>query len=270
MNALIDITYDSDRPTVSGRELHDALEIKTAYKDWFPRMCEYGFEESKDFNPLNFEQVRKEGNREVVRNMVDHQLTIDMAKQICMIQRSDLGRRYREYFLEVERQWNSPEAVMARSLIFANRQLESAKAQLAEVNARLEAAQPKIIFADAVAASHTSILVGELAKLLNQNGVNIGQKRLFEQLREGGWLMKTGSSRNMPTQRSLEMKLFEIKERTIANPDGSIRVTKTSVVTGKGQQYFINHYLRKETPHETQNQNAHRFAEDAQGGTVGI
>lgn len=243
MNALIDITYDSDRPTVSGRELHDALEINSNYTTWMNRMCEYGFTENEDYIALFQKRKTAQGNE---TTYTDHQLTIDMAKQICMIQRTDTGKRYREYFLEVERKWNDPQAVMARSLIFANRQLESAKTQLAEVNARLEAAQPKIIFADAVAASHTSILVGELAKLLNQNGVNIGQKRLFEQLREGGWLMKTGSSRNMPTQKSLEMKLFEIRESTITNPDGSIRVTRTPKVTGKGQQYFINHYLRKE------------------------
>ena len=116
MNEIISIAYENDRPTVLGRELHEKLGIKTAYKDWFPRMCEYGFEEGEDFNPLNFEQVRIEGAREVTRNIVDHQLTIDMAKQICMIQRTEIGRQYREYFLEIERKWNDPQAVMARSL----------------------------------------------------------------------------------------------------------------------------------------------------------
>jgi anti-repressor protein len=109
---------------------------------------------------------------------------------------------------------------------------------------------PKVLFADSVAASEHSILVGELAKLLRQNGVKVGQNRLFEYLREEGFLCKAGDQYNMPTQRSMEMGLFEIKERTLNNPDGSVRLTRTSKVTGKGQIYFINR-LRKERRHET-------------------
>lgn len=105
--------------------------------------------------------------------------------------------------------------------------------------------QPKALFADAVAASHTSILVGELAKLLKQNGVEIGQNRLFRWLRENGYLMKAGSSYNMPTQRSMEQELFEVKETSITHSDGHITVQKTPKVTGKGQQYFINRFLTK-------------------------
>lgn len=108
---------------------------------------------------------------------------------------------------------------------------------------QIKADKPKVLFADAVSASSTSILIGELAKILKQNGVETGQKRLFEWLRENGYLMKQGTSRNMPTQKSMEAELFEIKETTITNPDGSIRVTKTPKVTGKGQQYFINLFL---------------------------
>lgn len=103
--------------------------------------------------------------------------------------------------------------------------------------------KPKEIFADAVASSRTSILIGDLAKILKQNGIETGQKRLFEQLRQEGYLMKSGVSKNMPTQKSMEKGLFEVKETTINNPDGSIRVTKTTKVTGVGQQYFINKYL---------------------------
>ena len=103
--------------------------------------------------------------------------------------------------------------------------------------------KPKEIFADAVASSKTSILIGDLAKILKQNGIETDQKRLFEQLRQEGYLMKSGVSKNMPTQKSMEKGLFEVKETTINNPDGSIRVTKTTKVTGAGQQYFINKYL---------------------------
>lgn len=245
MNELINVEYDNERPTVLGRDLHAKLGIKTEYRHWFPRMCEYGFVEGVDFNPFKFDRVEIEGDREVKRTISDHQLTIDMAKQICMIQRNDIGRQYREYFLEVERRWNDPQAVMARSLIYANRQLDAAKGQLEEATAKLKEAEPKVIFADAVATAKTSILVGELAKILRQNGVEIGQKRLFGWLRENGYLMKQGESYNMPTQRSMEGGWFEIKEGSCVSADGSIRLTKTTKVTGKGQQYFVNLFLRE-------------------------
>ena len=111
-------------------------------------------------------------------------------------------------------------------------------------NAEIERMRPKEIFADAVTASDSSILIGDLAKLLRQNGVDTGQKRLFEQLRNEGYLMKTGSSRNMPKQKYVENGFFQIKETVISNPDGSVRMTKTTKVTGKGQQYFLNKYLK--------------------------
>ncbi len=121
----------------------------------------------------------------------------------------------------------------AERLLLVNNKLE-------EQNLRM---RPKEIFADAVATSNTSILIGELAKLIAQNGYQIGQTRLFAWMRENGYLIKNGSSRNMPTQRYIEQGLFEIKESSVQNPDGSVRITKTTKVTGKGQQYFINKFL---------------------------
>ena len=105
--------------------------------------------------------------------------------------------------------------------------------------------EPKVIFANAVATSHTSILVGDLAKLIKQNGVDIGQNRLFDWLRNNGWLIKGGASKNMPTQKAMELGLFEVKETTNVNPDGSVRINRTTKVTGKGQQYFVNSFLRR-------------------------
>lgn len=128
--------------------------------------------------------------------------------------------------------------LIAKALLVAQRQLE-------ERNKQIEQMQPKAIFADAVAASKTSILIGDLAKLISQNGVQIGQKRLFEYLRENGFLIKSGSSKNMPTQRYVEQGLFEIKESNVQNPDGSIRITMTTKVTGKGQVYFVNKFLKE-------------------------
>lgn len=111
LNNLIPISYDNpERPTVSGRELHEFLQVKTAYKDWFPRMVEYGFTEGEDFNPLKIERVQDEGGRKVSRTLDDHQLTIPMAKELCMIQRNERGKQARQYFLAIEAQWNSPEA----------------------------------------------------------------------------------------------------------------------------------------------------------------
>lgn len=118
---------------------------------------------------------------------------------------------------------------------------EQEKRRQLEVDAA--ANRPKVLFAEAVETAQTSILIGDLAKLIKQNGVDIGQKRLFEFLRQKGFLIKSGLSKNMPTQKAMEQGLFEVKERTISNPDGSVRITKTTKVTGKGQTYFINKFL---------------------------
>lgn len=236
MKELIKVTYDNDRPAVSARDLHDFLEVKTAYKDWFPRMCEYGFTSGEDFNPLKIERVQNEGERVVTRTVDDAVLTIDMAKEICMIQRNEKGKLARQYFIQLEKDWNSPEKVMARALQIAERKIKNLEDKVLADN-------PKVLFADAVSASHTSILVGDLAKLLRQNGVDIGQNRLFKFLREKGYLCGGGERYNLPTQRSMDREWFQVKETTINQPDGSIRVTRTVKVTGKGQQYFINLFL---------------------------
>lgn len=243
MNELLKVNYDNDRITLSARELHEFLEVKTSFKDWFPRMCEYGFNESQDFNPLKNEQVRLEGNRQVKRTVQDYEITLDMAKEIAMIQRSDKGKEVRQYFLELERRWNSPEAVMNRALEYSRKQVKALmeeKQGLIEENKELK---PKALFADAVSASNESILIGQLAKLIRQNGYEIGQNRLFEWMRENGYLIKKGERYNQPTQKSMDLGLFEVKERTITNPDGSTRITLTTKVTGKGQVYFINKFL---------------------------
>lgn len=136
----------------------------------------------------------------------DADVCIDMAKQICMIQRSPEGKQIRQYFIDLEKAWNTPEQIMARALKMANQSIESLKqsnAILLEDNQRMK---PKEIFADAVSTSHTSILIGDLAKLLKQNGVETGQKRFFEWLRENSYLIKRkGADWNMPTQKAMEL-----------------------------------------------------------------
>lgn len=244
MNELLKINYEAEQPTVSARDLHEALEINTRFNDWFSRMAEYGFENGVDFNLLKNEKVRLEGNREIKRDIMDYQISVDMAKQICMIQRSEKGKQYRQYFIDLEKAWNTPEQIFARALKMADQKIEKLKETNAGLLEDVERMRPKEIFADAVKASTSSILIGDLAKLLRQNGVDTGQKRLFEQLRNEGYLMKTGSSRNMPKQKYVANGFFQIKETVISNPDGSVRMTKTTKVTGKGQQYFLNKYLK--------------------------
>ena len=234
MNELIKVTYYNDRPAVSARDLHDFLEVDTPYHKWFPRMCEYGFTNGEDFLVMDNFVPNSAGGPQHQKDAV---LTIDMAKEICMIQRNEKGKQARQYFLQIEKDWHSPEKVMARALQIAETKLKTLETKVA-------ADAPKVLFADAVSASHTSILVGELAKLLKQNGVEIGQHRLFAWLRENGYLIRrNGSDFNMPTQRSMELGLFTVKETAITRSDGAVTVSKTPKVTGKGQQYFIQKFL---------------------------
>lgn len=230
MNELLKVNFDTQ--TISARELHKKLNIATRFNDWFSRMAEYGFSDGIDF----YSKMSKTGNGG--RPSIDYEITIDMAKQICMLQRTPEGKSIRQYLIDLEKAWNTPEIVMARGL-------QAAQQMIHELDKQIEEMKPKALFADAVSASRTSILIGDLAKLICQNGIQIGQKRLFEWLRNNGYLIKTGDSKNMPTQRYIEQGLFEIKESNVQNPDGSIRITKTTKVTGKGQVYFVNKFMNK-------------------------
>lgn len=238
---LIRINYDSEAPTVLARQLHEGLEINTRFNDWYKRMCEYGFAENVDYQAITQKRVTAQGNE---TTFMDYQISIDMAKQICMIQRTDKGKQYRQYFIDLEKAWNTPEQVMARALKIANNEIDKLKADNKVLLADTERMKPKEIFADAVESSRTSILIGDMAKLICQNGHEIGQNRLFEWMRQNDYLIKSGGSKNMPTQKAMEQKLFEVKERTVVNPDGSVRITRTTLVTGKGQIHFINKFAR--------------------------
>lgn len=238
MDEIIKVCYyDVDCPTVSGRELHDALGVETPYKKWIDRMIEYGFATNVDYWTILSD--RSDGKAGKPRT--DHQLTIPMAKELCMIQRTEKGKQMRQYFIAVEERWNSPDAVMARALRMADRELHKLEAHCAQLEQKAEQDKPKVLFADSVATSETSILVGELAKILKQNGVNTGQTRLFAWLRDHGYLIKRkGTDYNMPTQRAMEVGLFEVKQTCITHADGHVTVSKTPKVTGKGQVYFVN------------------------------
>lgn len=244
MNELIKVNYDNDRPTLLARELHEFLEVQTPYHKWFPRMCEYGFSENVDYAVTdNFVHNSAGGPQ----HQHDAQLTIEMAKEICMLQRNERGKQARQYFIQLEKDWNSPELVMARALKMANSRIGSLEERTIHLEQKIEKDKPKVLFADAVSVSGSAILIGDLAKILRQNGVEMGPNRLFQWLRENGYLIKQkGSSYNMPTQKSMELGLFKIKETCVTHSDGHTSINRTPKVTGKGQIYLINKILKKQ------------------------
>lgn len=237
MNEVIKVTVnDNHEPIVSGRQLHEALGVKTEYKKWFSRMTEYGFNENEDFLKV----TQKCPTSSTGQNTTDHIIKLDMAKEIAMIQRTDKGKEVRQYFIQVEKDFNSPEKIMARALLMADKKVH-------KLEAKIEADKPKVLFADAVSASKSSCLIGELAKILKQNGIDIGQNKLFQWLRSNGYIIsRRGESWNQPTQKSMQLGLFELKKTNINHADGHTTVNTTTKVTGKGQQYFINKFLSED------------------------
>ncbi len=242
MNDLLRVDVNENQEqTVNGRELHMFLGIATPYTQWFERMKDDGFRLGTDF--VLDSQKCESSNISGTKIIIDHIMTIDMAKELCMLARNDKGKLARQYFLEVERRWNSPEQVMARGLLLADRTIKKLSTTIETQKKYITMNHPKVLFADSVTASQSSILIGQLAKMMKQNGVEIGQNRLFQWLRDNNYLGKVGNNYNLPTQKSMELGLFEIKESTHVNSDGVIVVTKTPKVTGKGQVYFINKFL---------------------------
>lgn len=243
MNELIPINYDGEQPMISARDLHKALGIKERFSAWFARYSDC-FEKEVDFTGVG-KPTSVNNGAEIM--LSDYSITTDMAKHISMMTKTEKGKEMRQYFIDLEKAWNTPEQVFARALKMADQTIAKLKDTNKSLAEKIEADRPKTIFADAVSASHTSILIGDLAKLICQNGYQIGQKRLFQWMRDNGYLMVSGSSRNMPKQKYVEQGLFEIKESNVQNPDGSVRITRTTKVSGKGQLYFVNKFLGQET-----------------------
>ena len=239
MNALIKVDYTAESPTVSARELHEFLVVETPFRLWFPRMTEYGFTEGADYTPYNF--VHPQNGQPTT----DYQLALPMAKELCMIQRTERGKQARQYFLSVESAWNTPEMVMARAITFAQKRISGLEESNTALLTQIEQDKPKVRLAEAVTSSTTSILVGEMAKVLRQNGVDIGRDRLFAWLRDNGYLIKSGAERNIPTQRAMDLGLFEIRYRPVTY-NGEEHTARTPMVTGRGVQYFINRFTRRQ------------------------
>lgn len=240
MNNLIKVNFE--RQTTSARQLWEFLDKPHGeFMKWFHRYCGYGFTENADYGVIDKSVENPQGGRPAT----DYEITIDMAKELCMLQKTEKGKIARKYFLDLEKKWNSPEAVMARALKMADMKILEYKNTVLNLNNKLEQQEPKVLFADSVQASTTTILVGQLAKILKQNGIDIGQNRLFEWLRENGYLInRKGTDYNMPTQKSMDLGLFKVKETSIGHSDGHVTISSTPKVTGKGQLYFVNKFKK--------------------------
>lgn len=228
MNELITVDYNSERPTVSARELHELLEIKTAFTDWFPRMCEYGFEEGKDY--CSFLSDRSDGLPGKPRT--EYQLTIEMAKELCMIQRNDKGREIRRYFIDLEEKWNSPEMVINRALQFSQRQVE---ALMQKNNALIEensVMKPKAEYYDNIIDRGASLNFGDTAKL-----IGVQRKALINELFRTKYIYRDGYGDIRAYQSSINSGLLKQKQfYNERNGHSGIQV----LVTPKGIEMCMN------------------------------
>ena len=222
MTELIKVTYSNDRPVVSARELHDFLEVKTAYKDWVPRMCEYGFTEGQDFCSFLSEST---GGRPAQ----DAALTIDMAKEICMIQRSEKGKHARQYFIQLEKDWNSPEKVMARALDIAHRELNTLKAANAELTVQNTIMAPKADYFDELVDRNLLTSFRDTAKQLG-----VSQNAFIGFLKERKYIYRDQKGKLMPYA-DKNNGLFEVKECFNNKTEWSGVQT---MVTPKGRETF--------------------------------
>lgn len=232
------VEVKNDRQLVSARDLHRGLELSTRFSKWVDQNFK-DFDQGQDFMSVTAVTDMPNGG---VKPIQDYYITIDMAKQLCLMSHTEKGKQYRRYLIAIERKWNDPQEIVKRGYAI----LQSKNTQLTIENREMK---PKALFADAVSASNKTILIGDLAKILKQNGVNIGSVRLFRWLRKHGYLIKRDASDyNMPTQKSMERGLFEIKETVIPHRDGHTTISKTPKVTGKGQIYFVNKFLKSSNP----------------------
>lgn len=229
MNELIKVNYDNDRPTVSARELHEFLEVKTPYDKWFPRMCEYGFTEQIDFSTFLSEST---GGRPAQ----DAQLTIEMAKELCMLQRNDKGKQARQYFINLEKAWNTPEAVMARALRLAEEKLNSVMAVNSQLSVKVQSMQPKADYFDELVNRNLLTNFRETAKQ-----IGIKQNKFIGFLLENKYLYRDKRGKLMPYA-DKNNGLFEIKESF--NDKTEWAGTQT-LVTPKGRETFRLLYVKE-------------------------
>ena len=266
MSNLIPINYDNpERPTVSGRELHDFLEVGADYRHWFPRMCEYGFTEGEDFNSVKIDRVQNEGGRMVSRTVDDHQLTIPMAKELCMIQRNERGKQARRYFLAIEAQWNSPEAVMRRAVLIAQKQNDQLKAANRQLLAENSDLKPDAEYARAVCIGDNCRTATSIAKDYGMSGEKLNSilhgLKIQWKNSDGQWVLYAKYSGKGYTKNR--------KGRPFEHNSGKITTPNTTVWTEAGQR-FIYEQLKAIglTPSVERRQSVEQMELAAQQNTV--
>lgn len=222
MNELISI--NTEVQTVSARELHEKLNIGTKFTTWFERMCEYGFAEGEDFVTTSQNWETAQGNMTTAK---DFEISLDMAKQICMIQRTPEGKEVRQYLIDIEKAWNTPEQIMARALKVAEQTIANRDLVIRKLEADTERMKPKEDFYDAVAGSKTAVEMATVAKLLNYK--NVGRNKLFEILRDRRVLQ----SDNIPYQKYIDNGWFRTIEQKYSK-DGETYINIKTLVFQKG------------------------------------
>ncbi|OHR73962.1 hypothetical protein HMPREF3291_05095 [Bacillus sp. HMSC76G11] len=236
MNELITTTHSEQGDIImSGRELHEFLEVTERYNNWFERMLQYGFDEGVDFTSVKSFTVVNNGAK---REINDHHIKLDMAKEIAMIQRSEKGKEARQYFLKVEKMWNSPEMIIKRAMDLQQR-------KIIELETQIDNDRRYTNFGKVVEVSDGTINVGAFAKLIYDNhGIKLGRNKLLEWLRDKGYLIKSGREKNFPKQQFVEQGLFELKPTIVKRTEGDIQ-SGTTMITGKGQIKLTNALLNE-------------------------
>lgn len=239
MNEIIKIeTNENLEPIISGRELHEKLGVNSHYKDWIRRMLDYGFTENTDY--MVVAQKRASNEIKGFTEYTDHFLKLDMAKEICMLQRNEKGKQFRKYFIQVEKDFNSPEKIMARALNIANKTLATLNVKVEQLENKIEEDRPRVSFTETIEKSSDSILIREFSKILSNEGIHIGQNKLYQLLREWGYIIKNSTE---PTQKAVQQGLFKINERVIKSVKGDL-LSRTTMLTGKGQLFLLDKIKR--------------------------
>lgn len=255
LNELIPIKENNGKKAVNARDLHAFLESKQQFADWIKnRIKQYDFEEGVDYETIEYDyqgnvlhKNMKYDNQKVSKR--DYALSVDSSKELSMVEGNDKGKQARRYFIACENAATGGKELSRKELALMVIQQEEEKERLQlenkVLNRQIEDEKPSVVFTDAVKGAKTSCLIGELAKIIAQNGYPIGEKRLFEWMRDRGYLGKCGERYNVPNQQYIEQGLFEIKKGVRSGSGGVLHTTITSKVTGKGQVYFVNKFLSK-------------------------
>ena len=235
MTELIKVQERDGEQLVSGRELHKFLESSERFSKWWERMVGYGFIENKDYTL--YQKVHPQNKQEII----DYLMKISMAKEISMLQRNEKGKEARMYFIKCEEAWNCDEAIVSRALSIQNKRILEYKEKIDVLERKIDSDAQRVSFAETIEKSSDCLLVREFSKVIANEGINLGEKKLYRWLRDKGFILKNSTE---PTQRAVTMGLFKVAERVVKAVTKDI-VTKTTRITGKGQIYFLE-LLKKE------------------------